>query len=330
MRFGVISTAGIGVGSMIPAIQQSSHDVVAIGSRDGDVAREVADDMGIDRSYGSYEALLADGELDAVYNPLPNALHAEWTRAAADEGLDVLCEKPITTDAASAADLFDYCAERDVALMEAFMYHFHPRTERLREIVADNLGEPRYATSTFTWRMADGAEDIKIDPGLGGGALYDVGCYTVSGIRGVFGEPDRVYAESVDTRESGVDTQTLGTLAYDDGPTANFVCGFDTTHDERIRIDSDDGWLEAHDAYGPDPEQAVTLTYDDGSGQTTETFDAVDHYRLEVEAFADAVEAGEEPPVTRAESLANMQVLDALYASADRGEPVDVGEFTVV
>ena len=322
MRFGIISTADIATEWMIPAIRKSDHEVVAIGSRNQDSAVIVAEEFDVPHAYGSYEALFEDESVDAVYNPLPNGLHAEWTKKAADHGLDVLCEKPLTANAEAAGELFDYCEDAGVTLMEAWMYQFHPRTARLREIVANELESPRYATSTFTWRMADGAEDVRLDPDLAGGALMDVGCYCVSGIRGVFGEPDRVYAEASDTRDSGVDTQLLGTLAYEDGRTASFACGFDTDHEERLRIEAANGWLEAHDCYGPDDDQQVALSYAVDGREVTETFDAVDHYQLEVEAFADAVAAGDPAPISKGESVANMATIDALYESADRHEPV--------
>ncbi|WP_324756436.1 Gfo/Idh/MocA family protein [Haloarcula sp. GH36] len=323
MRFGILSTAKIGREAVIPAIQASEHTVTAIGSRDAERARRVAADLGIPEAYGDYETLLAEADIDAVYNPLPNALHAEWSQRAADHGHHVLCEKPLTVDSAEAIDLFEYCADRDVTLMEAFMYQFHPRTQRAREIVREELGELRAVESSFKFRL-DWDGDIRLDPELAGGSLMDVGCYAVSAVRGFLGEPDRAFAQATDSRETGVDTNLAGTLAYDDGRVAQIACGFDSPHVERYRVETDDGWLEARDCFGPEPDQSVSLTYAVDGREVTETFDPVDQYRLQVEGFADAVSAGADPLVDRAETLGNMRAIDALARSAERGEPVDV------
>ncbi|AGN01893.1 glucose-fructose oxidoreductase [Salinarchaeum sp. Harcht-Bsk1] len=324
MDFGVISTADIGTEDVIPGIQQSDHTVAAIGSRDEQAARTVADDLGIERAYGSYEALLADDGIDAVYNPLPNALHAEWTKRAADHGLHVLCEKPLAVDEAEAAELFEYCDDAGVTLMEAFMYRYHPRTVRAREIVDSELGEVRAATASFTFNMRwpGHEDDFRLDPDLAGGSLMDVGCYAVSAIRGFLGEPERVHAVAADTRDSGVDSQLTGVLEYEDGVSGRVHCGFDTPNVERYRVETVDGWLEARRAFGPKPDESVSLTWSVDGREVTETFDPVDHYTLETEGFAEAIEAGEAPLVDREDSLGNARVLDALMASAERGEPV--------
>jgi predicted dehydrogenase len=327
MRFGILSTAKIGREDVIPAIQASEHTVAAIASRDGDRAQRVAADLGIPAAYEGYGTLLAEADIDAVYNPLPNALHAEWSQRAADHGHHVLCEKPLTVDSAEAVDLFEYCADRGVTLMEAFMYQFHPRTHRAREIVREELGEIRAVEASFKFRL-DHPGDIRLDPELAGGSLMDVGCYAVSAVRGFLGEPDRAFADASDPRDTGVDTTLAGTLAYDDGRVAQVACGFDSPHVERYRVETTDGWLEARDCFGPEPDQSVSLSYAVDGREVTETFDPVDQYRLQVEAFADAAAAGRAPPVDRAETLGNMRAIDALARSADRGTAVDVAPTT--
>ncbi|MBV0924109.1 Gfo/Idh/MocA family oxidoreductase [Halomicroarcula limicola] len=325
MRFGVLSTAEIGRESVIPAIQRSEHAVAAIGSRDADRARAVADQLGIESAYSDYETMLAEADIDAVYNPLPNGLHAEWSRRAADAGLHVLCEKPLAVDAAEAADLFSYFEDRGVTLMEAFMYQFHPRTERAREVVGEELGEITSVDASFTFRLDD-AGDIRLDPDLAGGSLMDVGCYAVSAVRGFLGEPDRAYGHAVDSRATSVDTTFSGVLEYDDGRVGRVACGFDTPNNERYRVETTDGWLEARNCFGPGPDQSVSLTYAVDGREATETFDAVDQYTLQAEAFADAVAAGETPRVDRAESMGNARTIDALYRSAEEGAPVAVAD----
>ncbi|MDS0220423.1 Gfo/Idh/MocA family oxidoreductase [Haloarcula sp. S1AR25-5A] len=325
MRFGVISTAKIAREDVIPGIQKSDHTVAAISSRDRDRASEVAETLGIDSAFGDYEAMFADADIDAVYNPLPNALHAEWSQRAADHGLDVLCEKPLAVDTAEAADLFDYCADQGVALMEAFMYQFHPRTQRAREIVETELGEIHTVDASFKFPLDD-PDNIRLDPELAGGSLMDVGCYAVSAARGFLGEPDRAFAHARDSWDSGVDTNLSGVLSYDDGRVASISCGFDGPDRDYYRVETDDGWLEAPNCFGPEHDQSVSLTYSVDGREVTETFDPVDHYQLQVEAFAEAVENGETPPIDRTETLGNMRAMDALARSADAGEPVDVAQ----
>lgn len=322
MRFGVISTADIGISAVIPAIVDSDHEVAAIASRDRAAAERVADRFDIESAYEGYGAMFEADDLDAVYNPLPNGLHAEWTRRAADAGLDVLCEKPLTPSAGETAALFDYCESRDVTLMEAFMYRFHPLTERAAEVVATELGEVRAVTSTFTFRMADGATDIRLDPDLAGGSVLDVGTYAVSAARLFLGEPDRVYATTTDRRDSGVDTQMAGVLEYDSGATARVQSGFDTPLTQYYRVETDDGWLRAEPTFDVDVTGTTSLTYSVDGRTVTEEFAPADHYRLEVEHFADCVASGETPRIDRQESVAHARVLDALFESAEAGHPV--------
>ena len=193
MRFGIISTADIGVKSVIPAVVASDHEVGAIASRDGASAAALADRFDVDAAYEGYEPMFEDESLDAVYNPLPNGLHAEWSKQAADHGLHVLCEKPLGVDAAEAREMGEYCDDRDVTLMEAFMYRFHPLTERAAEVVDEELGDVRAVTSAFTFRMPDSAEDIRFDPDLDGGSVYDVGTYAISAARVFLGEMGRAH-----------------------------------------------------------------------------------------------------------------------------------------
>jgi predicted dehydrogenase len=321
MRFGVLSTAHIGTGSVIPAIQASDHEVLAIASRDGERAASVAESLGIPRAYGSYEDLLADGDLDAVYNPLPNALHAEWTKRAADAGLDVLCEKPLAVDADEARAVFDYCEDAGVTVMEAFMYRFDPRMERALEVVRTELGEIRTVDAHFSFRIDDDS-DIRLDPDLAGGSVMDVGCYAISAARQFLGEPGRVYATTSDSRDCGVDTSMAGVLEYDSGVTARVSSGFDTPVEKFVSVGTTDGWLRIEPAFYVDPDAETTLEYSVDGRTVTETFDPVDFYRLEAEAFADAVVAGRSPPIDRTETLANMTVIDAVYDSAAVGEPI--------
>ncbi|RDZ62570.1 glucose-fructose oxidoreductase [Haloferax sp. Atlit-12N] len=324
MQFGILGTAGIGIESVIPAIQASDHTAAAIASRDEERASAVADEVDIPTAYGSYEALLADDSLDAVYIPLPNSLHADWVRAAADHGLHVLCEKPLTASADETAAVFDYCEDAGVTLMEGFMYRFHPRTERAAELVASELGEVVSVTSNFSFRLPDGAENIRIEPELAGGSVMDVGCYAISAARLFLGTPDRVYASTTDTRDCGVDTRMSGVLEYDSGATASVESSFDTPETQYYRVQTTDGWLEAKTAFNIEPTASAELTYATDGRVVTETFDPIDNYRSEVEAFAHAVETGETPRIDREESVDLMRTIDAIYESADSGRTVEL------
>ncbi|WP_050033620.1 Gfo/Idh/MocA family protein [Halorubrum halophilum] len=324
LTFGVLGTAGIARKAVVPAIAASDHAVGAVASRDGERAKRFAEAHGIPRSHGSYEALLEDDGLDAVYIPLPNGLHAEWATRAADAGLHVLCEKPLAGDAAEAQTVTDHCADRGVTLMEGFMYRYHPRTERVLELAERALDDVRTVTSTFRFPLYDRPNDVRLDPDLAGGSLMDVGCYPVSLVRTVLGEPDRTYAHTHDTRDAGVDTELAGVLEYGDGRSARVACGFDTQLVQRYRVDATNGWIEVERAFDAPTDEPVELTYEIGGRRGVETFEPVDQYRLQVEHFADRVDDGARPLTDGAEAVANMRVIDALYESADGSGSVAV------
>jgi xylose dehydrogenase (NAD/NADP) len=320
MNIGVISTANIGRGRVIPAIEKTEATVQAIASRDGERAASVADELDIPQSYGSYAELLDDESLDAVYNPLPNAMHAEWTKRAADAGLDVLCEKPLGVDASQSQAMTEYCAERGVTLMEAFMYKYHPRTERAVEIAQSQLGELRRVDARFHFALPD-REDIRLDPELAGGSLMDVGCYAVTAARLFLGEPHTVSATAIDRRDCGVETSLTGMLEFDGGATATISSGFDASV-HQYRVVGTEGRLEVDRAFVPDGE--TTLRYSVDGRTVEEQFDPIDQYQLEVEHFLDVVESGETPRTDGAEATRTMRVIDALYESVETGSSVSV------
>ncbi|WP_135819584.1 Gfo/Idh/MocA family protein [Halostella litorea] len=321
MNFGVLSTAHIARTAFIPALDGTDHDVVAIASRDGDRAAAAAEDHGIPRSYGSYEALLEDDGLDAVYNPLPNAHHAEWTERAADAGLHVLCEKPLGVDADEARELGEYCDERGVTLMEAFMYRYNPRTERAIEVVEEELGEVRSVQSRFSFRMGDTPDDIRLSPDLAGGSLMDVGCYAIHATRQFLGEPERVVGTTNDARGAGVETEAAATLEYEGGATAQVSSGFETPETQYYRVETTDGWLEVTDAFNTSDVTEPTLTYAVDGRTVTETFEPVDQYALEADHFADCVAEGRTPLTDAEDAAATLAVIDAIKESAATDAP---------
>ena len=323
MNFGVLGTAGIAQKAFLPAIESTDHAVTAVASRNGERARALADEFGIERSYEGYDALLEEAPVDAVYVPLPNGHHAEWTKRAADAGFDVLCEKPLAVDADEAREVVAHCADREVTLVEAFMYRYHPRTERAIELARTELEDVRAVDAAFKFPLFDRPGDVRLSPDLAGGSLMDVGCYAVSAARQFLGEPDRAYAHTHDSRDAGVDTELAGVLEYDDGTSARVASGFDTESVQRYRVEAANGWLEVTDAFDAPSDEHLELEYRIDGRHVVETFDPVDQFRLEIDHFAACVEDGREPRTGGEEAIANMEAIDALYESTERGRPVE-------
>jgi len=319
MQFGILSTANIGDEAVVPAIAATDHEVRAVASRSADAAAAYADRHDIPETYDSYDALL-DADIDAVYVPLPNGLHAEWTKRAADAGLHVLCEKPLASDAEEAVDVVEHCADAGVTLMEAFMYRYHPRTVRAVEVAREELGDLRHVHAEFSFRLGDGP-DVRLDPDLAGGALMDVGCYPVSAARTFLGEPALVSGHTHDRRGAGVDTEAAATFEFDDGATATIEAGFETALHQRYRVEGTDGWLETDAAFNPGQSETV-LRWGTGERTVEETFDPTDAYEREIEHFAASVDAGRDPLTDGEEAVANMRAIDAIYESSATGDAI--------
>ncbi len=277
---------------MIPAIRASRNgQVVAIAARSFGRAEAMAAEHGIAHVHGSYERLLADPEVDAVYLPLVNSLHREWGVAALRAGKHVLCEKPLALDAAEAQEMAAVAEAEGRLLMEAFMYRFHPRLRRLREQAAEVL----HLTARFGFPL-DAPGNYRLDPALGGGALLDVGCYGVNVARWFLGEPDRVAA--VEHRDpGGVDMSVAAVLGFPGGATATVWGSFESPE-----------------------EQELVLVRRSGVERVRQPFtawrDPEDPYQVMVEEFAEAVASGRPAPIPPSESIANLRVLDAIRATA--------------
>ncbi|WP_394743153.1 Gfo/Idh/MocA family protein [Natronococcus roseus] len=322
MRFGVIGTAGIAQKAFLPAVEKTNHEVVAISSRNGSRAKTIADEYGIDRSYGTYDAILEDEAVDAVYVPLPNTIHAEWTKRAADAEKHVLCEKPLAVDTAEARDVVDHCTERGMTLLEGYMYRYHPRTERALALAANELENIRSITATFRYPLYDQPDNVRLDPDLAGGSLMDVGCYPVSLTRAVLGTPTRVSAHALDSRDIGVDTEFAGLLEYDDA-VAHVASGFDTQKRQRYRIDAANGWLEVENAFDV-PDGPLSLEYRIDGRHAVETFDPVDQFRLEIDHFTDCVQGHDRPRTGGESAIGNTRLIEALKQSASEGCVIDL------
>jgi len=326
LRWGVLSTAKIGRDKVIPGIQAADRcEVVAIGSRDADRARGVAEELGIPRVHGSYEALIDDPEVDAVYIPLPNHLHMEWTIAAARAGKHVLCEKPIALTAADAQEMAAVCAAEGVRLMEAFMYRLHPSWVAVRGIVGSGrLGQLQAVQSWFSY-FNDDPTNIRNIREYGGGALMDIGCYSVNLSRMLFGgEPDRIEASITRDPASGVDVLTSALMGFGDG-VATFTCSTRAEPDQRVHVYGTEGHLSVGIPFNIPPyrptEVSVTAGGDPPVAPDTEVlmFEPADQYAVQAEGFASAVLDGEPVPLPPEDSIANMRVIEEIVAAAARG-----------
>jgi xylose dehydrogenase (NAD/NADP) len=324
VRWGVLSTANIGRAAVNPAIQASSNgELVAVASRDGARAKAFAEAHGIPHAHGSYEALLERDDVDAVYVPLPNSLHREWTVRAALAGKHVLCEKPMALSAAECDEMAAAAEETGVKLMEAFMYRFHPRTERLVEMIrSGGIGALGAIRSVFTFRLTK-PDNIRLDPTLGGGALMDVGCYCVNVARTVSGEEPVEVVATARWTERGVDESMAGILRFPGDVFAHFDCSLALERSELVEIGGADGCLRIPAAFLPGTGDVDIENVRGRGAREAHRVEGVDQYVRMVEHFGDCVLLNRQPRYGVAEAAANMRVIEALYRSArDGGRPV--------
>ncbi|HWE60555.1 MAG TPA: Gfo/Idh/MocA family oxidoreductase [Chloroflexota bacterium] len=319
IRWGILSTARIGLTRFIPGAAAARNGVVAaIASRDHARAQEAAASLGIERAYGSYEELLADPEVDAIYNPLPNGMHGEWTLKAAEAGKPVLCEKPLARDAAEAQAMVDGCRRHGVLLMEAFMYRFQPQHARVRALIAEGaIGQVRTVRATNTFLMDPiNPRNVRLQGSLAGGALMDTGCYTVNAARMLFGEEPQWASAQYDYREDfGVDVTLAGVLGFSDQRMALIDCGFRGGRQGWYTVAGTRGQIDVPTAFtNVTPDTTIVIT--DDTGRREEHFPGVNQFTLEAEEFADALLQGRPVQTPAEDGVANMRVIDALYRSA--------------
>ncbi len=317
VRFGLLSTARINDEIIEGAAPSEAVEIVAVGSRDAARAEAYAREKGIPRAHGSYEELLADPKVDAIYNSLPNSMHVPWSLRALEAGKHVLVEKPLDRRPPEVERAFDAADAAGLVLMEAFMYRHHPQTKKLRELVAGGaIGEVRRIRSHFTFLLED-RTDLRMRPELDGGSLMDLGCYCVSGARLIAGEPESVEGRQV-LAGTGVDLRFSGTLRFAGGVEAEFECGFDAPRSSRLEVDGTDGRALVRDPWGCS-EHAIELRRNCQTARV-EVEDA-DRYRLQLENFAAAIEGKEKPLLSRADALVQARTIEALYRSAETGAP---------
>ncbi|WP_342538618.1 Gfo/Idh/MocA family oxidoreductase [Sporosarcina sp. FSL K6-1540] len=326
IRWGVLSTANIAQTQVIPAMFRARNaEVVAISSR-GSKVHAIASALNIPKAYESYEELLNDPEIDAVYIPLPNHLHKEWVYKAARQGKHILCEKPAALTSIEAAEMVEVCREQKVKFMEGFMYQLHPQHERVKEIIASGeIGNLKLIKSSHSFNLKNRDYDIRMEKDMGGGSLYDVGCYSIQVIRHISGaEPVEVHAIAEIDPKSGVDMSTYGYLKLDNGLTATFDCSFDMTERNEYEIVGTKGTIKVPLAFRPDTSGGIGSIIVEGSGIIRQEKIYGDIYRLEVEHFSAAILNNTSPVITGQSTINNMRVIEACYQSIRTGSFVEV------
>ncbi len=325
LRFGVLSTANIGLKKVIPGMQRGQQTAVtAIASRDLGKAQEAAKSLGIATAYGSYEELLADPNVDAIYNPLPNQLHVPWTKKAAEAGKHVLCEKPLSMTVAEAKTLFDVRARTGVKIGEAFMIRSFHQWLRVRELLDEGrVGELRSVAGFFSYFNTN-AGNIRNRVETGGGAVYDIGCYCIQAARYAFSqEPTRVVATLDRDPQMGTDRLSSAILEFPSGH-AIFTCSTQLIPYQRVNFFGTRGRIEIEIPFNAPIDRPTRLVIDStgdltGSGIATESFPTGDQYTLQGDAFAKAVFEDTEVAVPLEDSIGNMAVIDAIFRSGESG-----------
>jgi predicted dehydrogenase len=326
VRWGVLSTANIGLKKVIPGMQQGQHtSVTAIASRDLAKAQESAAALGIAKAYGSYEELLADPEIDAIYNPLPNQLHVPWTIKAAEAGKHVLCEKPLSLTTTEAETLLAVRARTGVKIGEAFMIRSYPQWLRVRELLSDGrIGELRSIMGCFSYFNID-PTNIRNNVDSGGGGLMDIGCYLIHASRYAFAqEPTRVVG--LIDRDPAMQTDRLTSAMLDfEGGQSIFTCSTQLVPYQRIHFLGTRGRIELEIPFNAPPDRPTRLFIDSGKdvfggGILTENFPVCDQYTLQGDAFSKAILEDTEVPVPVEDAIGNMAVIEAIFASAASGQ----------
>ncbi len=325
VRWGILSTAKIGLQKVIPAMQQSETcEIHAIASRDLSAAQNAAGELGIPVAYGSYDDLLADSEIEAIYNPLPNHLHVPWSVRAAEAGKHVMCEKPIALDANEARMLIEARDSAGVLIQEAFMVRYHPQWLRVRELVrGGRIGTLRSVQGFFSYNNRD-PQNIRNIADIGGGGLYDIGCYPITGARFVFeGEPARVMGLIERDPEWGIDRLTSAILEFAGGH-ATFTCSTQIVPYQRIHFFGTAGRIEIEIPFNAPPDRPCRIFIDDGKelgnlGVQIEELPTTDQYTAQGEVFSTAIRSGEALEFPLENAVHGMRIIDAVFRSAETG-----------
>ena len=325
IRWGSLSTARIARNAVAPAAELvDNSQFTAVASRDMEKARAFADELKLAKAYGSYEELIDDPDIDAIYNALPNSMHFEWTVKAAEAGKHVLCEKPIADDEAQAREMAAACERNGVLLVEAFMYRFNPRLGRIRELLAEGrIGEPMLLFASFAFNLR-GSGNWRLGTGLAGGALADVGCYCVNVSRTLFGEPHGVYSRLEIDPELGVDMSGVAILDFSEQRRAVIDFSFETGGRQRVEVVGSTGSLVIPRCFLPTAGQPMTIEINTGSGSSVEEIPFANSYAHQLESFSNTVLHGDAAVVTPEDSIANTRVIDAIKESSAVGRLVGI------
>jgi xylose dehydrogenase (NAD/NADP) len=318
VRWGFLSTAHINDRLLSGAADSDRVDVIAVASRDAARAEAYARERGMERAYGTYEELLADPDVEAVYISLPNSLHVEWSIRALKAGKHVLCEKPLSRRAEDVERAFDAADRADRLLMEAFMYRHNPQTAKLVELVSGGaVGRLRLVRAAFSFRLAH-ADNVRLNASLDGGGLMDVGCYCVSGLRLLGGEPEQVYGEQV-ISQSGVDELFTGTMRLHGDVLAQFDAGLVVSERDELEAIGEEGSLFLDDPWHCE-RPVIELRTADGMEEIAVA--PADSYRLQLENISNAIRGEAEPLLGRDDAVGQARAIEALYRSAADGRSV--------
>jgi D-xylose 1-dehydrogenase (NADP+, D-xylono-1,5-lactone-forming) len=317
VNWGILSTAHINRLFLAGAREAQNTTVLAVASRDQPRADAYARDNGIERAYGSYEAMLADPDIEAVYISLPNSLHIPWTITALEAGKHVLCEKPLSRHPEEVERAFDVAEKQERLLMEAFMYRHNPQTRRLSELVANHaVGRVRIIRAAFGF-VAPDPENVRLQAALDGGALMDVGCYCVSGARLIAGEPKRVAGEqALGGQDDGVDVAFAGLMRFEDDIMAHFDAGLALASQDLLEVVGDEGTIRLTDPWHC-RRPGIDIIRDEGVERVE--IEPANSYRLEAENMSAAIRGEAEPLLGRADAVNQARAIEALYEAADEG-----------
>jgi len=322
LHWGLLSTARINRALIPPLRASARNELIAVASRELEAAKAYAAEWSIPRAYGSYDDLLADPEIDVIYNPLPNSLHAEWTIKAAQAGKHVLCEKPLAISVDEVDAMGAAAKQAGVVVAEAFMYRHHPQTLKVKELVeSGGIGPLRLVRGSFTFNLTRTA-DVRLDPALGGGSIWDVGCYPISYARYVVGaEPVEVFGWQI-AGPGGVDETFVGHMRFANGVHAQFDCGFRAPFRTHVEIVGGDGTISVPHPFKPGLDERITVTR--GDDVQAITIPGEELYVGEVEDMADAILLDKPPRLSLADSRGNVATIVALLRSAHENRPLPV------
>ena len=323
LRWGLLSTAHINRVLLPPLRASARNELTAVASRDLARAQAYASERDIPHAFGSYEAMLADPDVDVIYNSLPNSLHTEWTIKAAEAGKHILCEKPLAVTVEEVDAMTAAAKKAGVVLMEAFMYRHHPQTLKVRELIEGGaVGKLQVMHGSFTFKIAN-EDDVRLNSTLGGGSIWDIGCYPISYARLIAGaEPIEVFGWQVTGARSGVDETFTGQLRFPDDVFAVFDCGFRTPFRAHMDLAGTEGSLAVTRPFQPWLNEQMILTKGDKKDIITTAGE--DLYLGEVENMADAILNGAAPRMSLVDSRHNVATIRALLRSAKEGKPISL------